>query len=68
MDKIELKSTNRHILWLVTNFCSIFSKGTQPFDFIKRNVIRIIAYKVKYISRFNRGLIMFFANSRIRFF
>ena len=23
----------------VTNFCRIFSKGTQPFDFIKRNVI-----------------------------
>ena len=53
---------------LVINFGSIFSKGIQPFDFIKRKVIRILPYKVKYISRFNRGLIMFFANSRIRFF
>ena len=49
------------------NFCSIFSKGKQPFDFIKRNVIRKLAYKVKYIGQINGGLIMFFANSRIRF-
>ena len=30
--------------------CSILSKGTSPFDFIKGNVIRKLAYKVKYIS------------------
>ena len=34
--------------------CSIFRKGTQP--------------KVKYIARINGGFIMFFGNSRIRFF
>ena len=49
------------------NFCSIFSKGTEPFDFVKQNVIRKSAYKVKYISQINRGL-MFFASSRIRSF
>ena len=50
------------------NFCSIFSKGTQPFDFIICNVIQKSAYKVKYISQINGGLIMFFASSRLRFF
>ena len=38
--------------------CSIFSKGTQRFDFIRRNVIQKLASKVKYI----------FGNLRIRFF
>ena len=37
---------------------SIFSKGTQRFDFIRRNVIQKFASKVKYI----------FGNLRIRFF
>ena len=36
----------------------IFSKGTQRFDFIRRNVIQKLASKVKYI----------FGNLRIRFF
>ena len=46
----------------------MFNKDTQPFDSIKRNLIRKLAYKVDYISHINGGLIMFFANSRIRFF
>ena len=50
----------------VINFCSIFSEATEPFDFIKHNIIRKAAYKVKYISQINRALIMFFANSRLR--
>ena len=48
-------------------FCSIFSKATEPFDFIKHNIIRNSAYMVKYISQINRGL-MFFTGSRLRFF
>ena len=35
----------------VMNFCSVcsvFSKGTQTFDFIKHNKIYILTYKVKY--------------------
>ena len=48
--------------------CSIFSKGSQPFDFIKRNVFRKIAYKVKCIGQMNGGLILHCRNSRIRFF
>ena len=28
----------------------MFSKGTQPFDFIKPKVIWKLTYKVKYIS------------------
>ena len=43
------------------NFC-IFSKGTQPFDFIKPNVIQKLAYKVKYINQINGCLIIFFLN------
>ena len=46
----------------------MFSKGTQPFDFIKLNVIRKLAYNIKYIDQINGGLIMFFANLRVRFF
>ena len=42
-------------------------EGTQPFDFIKRNILRKSAYKVKYIIQINRGL-MFFGNWGIRFF
>ena len=51
---VSTVSTHCHRLWLC--------KGTQPFDFIKRNVIRKVAHKVKYISQINGGLIMFFAN------
>ena len=47
--------------------CSIFSKGTQSFDFIKRKVIRKLSYKFKCISQINGCLIMFFGNSRVRF-
>ena len=47
-------------------FC-IFSKGTQPTDSIKPHVILKLAYKVKYISQINGGLVMFFGNS-ITFF
>ena len=40
--------------------CSIFlSKGTKPFDFIKRNVIQKSAYKVKCIIQINGVLVMF---------
>ena len=39
-------------------------KGTKPFDFIKRNVIRNLAHKVNFIGHINGGLIMFFGNSR----
>ena len=50
---------------VVINCCVvyIFSKGTQPFDFIKCN-----ANKVKCVGKINGGLLMFFGNSRIRFF
>ena len=66
---MELITTHSRRLWLCSKILhGIFSKGTQPLDFIKRNVIRKLAYKVKYISQTNRGLIMFFGNSRIRFF
>ena len=64
----KLASTHWHRLWLCYIFlCSIFSKGIQPFDFINCNIIRKLAYKVKYISHINRGLIMFFTNLRKRF-
>ena len=46
----------------------MFSKGTQTFDFIKRNVIRKLAHKVKYIDQINGGLIMIFRNPRVKFF
>ena len=37
-----------HRFWLCYKFqCSILSKGTLPFDFIKYNLIRKLAYKVK---------------------
>ena len=35
-------------------------EATQPFDFIKPNVIRKFGIKLKYISQINGGLIMFF--------
>ena len=56
---MELVLTRWRRLWLCYRF---FSK---PFDFI--NISQKLAYKVKYIGQINRGLIMFFANSRISF-
>ena len=47
---------------------TIFSKNTQHFNFIKRNVNRKLVYKFKCISQMNGNLIMFFGNSKIRFF
>ena len=55
-------------LWLCKFFCAAFNKGTQPFDFIKYNVIRKLAYKVKYIGEINGDLLMLFRNSRTRSF
>ena len=37
----------------------MFSKNTEPFDFIKCNVIQKLAYEVKYIDEINGGLIVF---------
>ena len=69
MDYIDLVSTHWHRLWQCYKFlCSIFSKATQPFDFIKWNIIWKLGYKVKYISQISRTLIMFFTNSRIKLF
>ena len=48
--------------------CNIFSKDTKPFNFIKRNVIWKLVYKIKYVSQIKGGLNMFFGNLRIRFF
>ena len=31
----------------------MLSKGTQPFDFVKRNIIRKLVYKVEYIDQIN---------------
>ena len=50
----------------VINFCGIFRKGAEQFDFIRCNLIQKSAYKVKYISQISGGL--FFASSRLRFF
>ena len=67
---MELISTHCCRLWHSCKFkCSLFSKARQPFDFIKPNVIRKLAYKVKYISQITVGLIMFFfANLSMGFF
>ena len=49
-----LISTDWHRLWLCYKFlCSTFSKGT--FDFIKRNTIRELFYKVKNIRQIKGG-------------
>ena len=52
---MELLSTHLDCGFIL---CSIFSKGTQPFDYIKRNIIRKLAYEVKYTSQINGGLII----------
>ena len=44
---------------------SIFSKGAQPFGFIKPYVIWKLNYNVKYVTQTNGGMIMFFKNSII---
>ena len=67
MDYMEVITTHSSRLGLCYKFLwGIFSKGIQPFDFIKHNLIRKVA-KVKCISQINGSLIMFFENSRIRF-
>ena len=66
---MELVSTRLQRLWRCYKcLCNIFCKSTQPFDFIKHNVIRKLAYKVNYIIQINGVLIMLFSNSRVRFF
>ena len=37
----------------VINFCLVHLVKAQPFDFIKCNIIRKLAYKVKNISQIN---------------
>ena len=60
-DQMEFISTHWHRL---RHFCkfmwSIFTKATQSLDFIKPNLIRKLAHKVKYINQINGVLIMFF--------
>ena len=52
----------------VINFCVVyFGKGTQPFDFIKHNLIQKSVYKIKCIIQTDGGLIMFFGNWGIFF-
>ena len=31
----------------------MISKGTQPFDFVKRDIIRKLTYRVNYIDQIN---------------
>ena len=68
---MELVSTHLRGLWHSCKFlCSMFSTNIQPFDFIKRNVIRKLPYKVSYITQINGDLqkiYMYFVNSRIFF-
>ena len=60
---VQYQLTSIDCCWLCHKFLrSTFSKGTQPFDFTKGNVIRKLAYKVKYIRQINGDLIMLFAN------
>ena len=57
---MELISTNLRRLWHCYKFmCSLLSKATHPVDFMKPSLIQKLAYKVKYISHINEGLIMF---------
>ena len=45
---MELISTDWRRLWLCSKFlCSIFSKDKEPFNFIKRDIIKKLATKVK---------------------
>ena len=60
-DQMEFISSHWHRF---RHFCkfmwSIFAKATQSLDFIKPNLIRKLAHKVKYINQINGVLIMFF--------
>ena len=67
MELTELISTHCCRLWFCYIFC-IVSKGAQPFDFIKLNVIQKLVYKVKYMSQINGGFLLFFGNLIITFF
>ena len=50
----------------VMNFCVVYL--VKPHNhFVKCNIIQKLPYKVKYISQINESLIMFFANSSVRF-
>ena len=51
---MELISTHYRSLCHCKFMCSIFSKATQPFYFIKANVIQKLDYKVKYTSQINK--------------
>ena len=66
---MELIAIHSRRLWLCYKIIRsiYFNKGTQTFDFdfIKRNVVQKLAYKVKYSSQINGGLIMFFRNSKL---
>ena len=53
--------------FIIKFLSTTLSKDTQPFDFIKYNIIPKLAYKVKNISQINVALIMFFRNLRLRF-
>ena len=59
LNGVNIKSLTK--FWLCYGLlCRNVVKDIQPFDFIKRNVIQQLAYKAKYISQINGGLIMFF--------
>ena len=66
---MKLIPTHWNRLWLCYKFlCSIFSKDTKPFDFIKRNGLRKLDHKGKFISQINGGSIMLSGNLRRRFY
>ena len=47
-----LNSTHLCGMWLSYKFfCSMFSEGKKPFDFIKHNIIQKLASKVKHIVK-----------------
>ena len=56
---MELISTHSPRLWHCREFIyRIFSKATQPFDFIKPNLIQKLTYKVKCISQRRFGHVL----------
>ena len=66
---MELILAHWRRLWHCCKFmCSIFNKAIQLFDFIKPNVIRKLAYKVKYICQINGASIMFFRKIKNKIF
>ena len=64
MDYMKLISTHWCKFWYKL-LRSIFSTGTQTFDFIKRYVIRKLTYKVEYIDQINGGLIIWKPEKKI---